>query len=830
MVPVSARPSAVAVARESVRTTVDLRTLGVEEEGAVTTVRFAQSFRGVPVWGAQSLVHLAASDGGYQTTDVRGHLFPTLSVPTAPAFDEDVAEALVPIRFPVVSEVRIEPHGLVVLPVETGVLAYHFTLWGTEFRHPIKREVFVNARTGAIAFFYDNLQSDGPVTGTGVAAHGDEVPLNLFERGASFEMRDRSRPMFLTSGGEITTHDVAGQRSYAGTDANIVTAGSRRFAGRHSDSGAVDAHFGAGKVYEYFLALGRDSIDGQGGDIVSSVNATDAGAPLFNAFWDGDQMVYGNPDPAQVYPMSADLDVVGHELTHGVTQHSGNLAYINQSGAMNEAYSDYFGNAIDVDVSGTPMDAPGAGRIAEDLCKVPRPSEFTCPLRDLNDGMTTDDYVFYLADFDSGGVHLNSTVYSGALWDIREALGGPKADAFIYRALTSYTTPLDDFVDGRDAVVAAATELGASSTDLESITAAFDAKGIVAGWDDLGSTDSVILLEDVAPVGTFFSPPRVSGGRFVIGDYTDQSEICCEPVEIFVGNVDGSGGLIKVGEDSKASTYNDEAPDISGRRVVWAHMTLGRRAGFDADIHMRTLGGRVRTVVDAPGLQLAPSIDGEVVAWEDDRAGNPHVWAKRLGHRAKRVSPRRGTHLMPQVSGNWIAWWDLGDALRGPHIGLRNLRTGRRVSIGSSGNSLTGPPSLGRNHVYWYRDSNVDGTGSIVRANFDGSGRKVLVRESSRVAPTWFGLTAPPLVSSSADYVAYSDESGYAIDYAGQDPTFPNEEIGRDVWVLATRGGTPFRVTMNRGDQAYPVIAGRRQVLWLDSSRARTDLMTKVLP
>lgn len=839
MLPASARPSPVAVARDAVRADVTLRALAVETEGSVTTVRFGQRYEGVPVWGAQSLVHLRTVDGGQVTTDVAGHVFDDLTTPSTPAFDEDVAADLVALRFPAVIGGRVEPHGLTILPTETGVLTYHFTLWGKEFRHPIKREVFVNARTGAVAFFYDNLQSDGPVVGSGFTAHGVEVPLNLFERGSIFEMRDQSQPMFLTGGGEITTHDVADRRSYVGTDANIVTADSLRLGPPHRDSGAVDAHFGAQKVYEYYLALGRDSIDGNGGSIVSSVNATENGGPLYNAFWDGDQMVYGNPDPSEIYPLSADLDVVGHELTHGVTQHSGNLAYINQSGAMNEAYSDYFGNAIDVDVSGTPMDAPGAGEIGEDLCKVPNPSQFACPIRDMNDGMTTDDFVYYLADFDSGGVHLNSTIYSGALWDIREALGGDKADPYIYRALTSYTTPLDDFIDGRNAVVAAAQELGATPEDLAAINAAFDGRGVVPGWDNVGSNDSTILLEDIAPVGTFFSPPQVSGKRFIVGDYTDQADICCEPVELFVGNVDGSGRLRKVGEASKPSTYNDETPDISGRRAVWTHITLRDVEGFDADIHMRTLGGRARSVVKAPGFQLAPSIDGKLLAWEDQRGRNPHVWAKRLGGRSERVSPTSGTQMMAQASGDWVAWWDVGSLTRFPHIGLKNIRTGRRASIrptctmsfGEKTCDLIGPPGLSSDHVYWYQDSNPpDGRGSIRRAKLDGTKEKVLVRQDSRVAPVWFGLTPPPLVSTSRNYITYSDEFGYAYDFFVDDPTFPNTEVGRDVWVLRTGRREPFRVTNNIGDQAYPVMAQGTRVLWLDSSRARTDLMTKVLP
>ncbi|MGH2808610.1 MAG: M4 family metallopeptidase [Actinomycetota bacterium] len=805
---------------------LDLAPLRVEHDAVSTTVRFEQDFGGVPVWGAQYLVHLKRSNDGLTATAANGHLFTELDVPVTARIPVSVAERLARGRFATIVDAAIERHGLTILPFERGVLAHHITISGTRFRKPVKQEIFVNALTGAIAFSYDNLQSDGPVTGTGRTAHGDQVSLNLYQRGSVYEMRDRSQPMFQSNGGEITTHNAAGGSNYLGTDANIVTSTSLNLGSQHSNSGAVDAHHGAELVYEYYLALGRNSIDDQGGSIVSTVNATDNGAPLFNAYWDGDQMVYGNPDPDTMYPMSADLDVVGHELTHGVTQHSGNLAYVNQSGAMNEAYSDYFGNAIDVDASGTPMSDSGAGRIAEDLCKVPN-DQFPCPLRNLNDGMTTEDYVYFLADFDSGGVHLNSTIYSGALWDIREALGGAKADPYIYKALVSHTTPLDDFVDGRNSVVAAATELGASQADLDTINAAFTTKGIVAGWDTAAGNDAQILLENVAPVGTFFSPPQVSGSRFVIGDYADKADACCEPLQLYVGNVDGSGTLTKVGEDENPNTYNDEAPDISGNRVVWSHITQDARGRFDADIHTRVIGGGVRTVEGTRGFQLTPSVDGRLIAWEDDRGRNPHIWAKRLGRRSRRVSPRRGVQIMPQVAGPWVAWWDLGSAFAFPHIGLKNTRTGKTVRIRGRSGALTGPPGLTDRFVYWYQDRNFDGIGSIMRARLDGTGKKAIVREGHELAPIWALIAPPPVPVANGRYVTYSDEFGYAVAGSGG---FPNDEVGRDVWRVAASGGRPVRVTNNRGDQAYPSITPTSRVLWLDSSQSRTDLMTRVLP
>lgn len=786
------------------------------------TVRFDQFLGRIPVFGARYLVHLEGADGGYATRAVNGHVFTELDAPTTPAFSAAVARALVRPFMRLTKVDEVESNGLTVLPEGRGILAYHFTVWGHRAGILVKQQVFVNAVTGAIALSYNDLQTDGPVIATGATAHGDNVTLEAYLRGSSYELRDRSREMFPD--GQITTHDAEGRDFYLGSASNIVTSQTSTFGTSATNSGAIDAHVNAGAVYEFYRALGRDSIDGEGGSIVSSVNATEFGQPMFNAFWDGTQVVYGNPNPAELYPLSAALDVGAHELTHGVTQYSGGLIYLDQSGAMNEAYSDYFGAAIEATSTGMGADA---GLIGEDLCKVPQPTDWECPLRDLNDGATTDDFVFYLSDFDSGGVHLNSTIYGGALWNIREALGAT-ADRYIYKALTEYTTPLDDFIDGRNSVLAAAAAMGASQSDVNAINAAFDAQGIVTGWDRNEANDSTILLRDLAPVGMFYSPPQVSGSRFVVGDYGDKRDMCCSPVEIYVGNVDGSGRLKKVGEDESRFTYNDEQPDISGKRAVWAHMTLDEE-GFDLDIHSRVLGRRVEDVIEAKGFQWYPSISGELVAWEDTRTGATDIWASYIGGKPFKVTGASGEQLQPQVLGDWIAWWDTGSASRRPTVGLKNVATGKSVTIrarAAGGVALL--PGLGPKHVYWFEDSDGDGQLAVMRAKFNGSGKKVVVKEDSPLAPVWFGVTAPPTISANASYITYADELAYVLDFIGSGDQVPSAQIGRDVWIVSSSGGDPELVTRNRGDQAYPSLVGSgRKVVWLDSSNGRTDLMRR---
>ncbi|MGW8883601.1 M4 family metallopeptidase [Streptomyces sp. NPDC055749] len=198
-------------------------------------------------------------------------------------------------------------------------------------------------------------------------------------------------------------------------------------------SGAVDTHMNAGRVFDYYQGLGRNGIDGNGGTMKAVVNVTQNGKPYGNAFWDGTKMVYGG---MKGVPFSVGLDVVGHEVTHGITDHAGNMLYVEQSGALNEAVSDYFGEAMEADADGLATDNPLAGLIGENLCN-DGTAPADCALRDLNDGRRADkNYLNVPLAVDNGGVHLNSSIVGGVMWDMRQTMDEHLADEIIYTALT----------------------------------------------------------------------------------------------------------------------------------------------------------------------------------------------------------------------------------------------------------------------------------------------------------------------------------------------------------------------------------------------------------
>ena len=107
------------------------------------------------------------------------------------------------------------------------------------------------------------------------------------------------------------------------------------------DQGVTEAYDGLGATWQLWQeAYGRNSLDGKGLPLVATVHF---GTNYDNAFWDGTQMVFGDGDGVVFLPFTRSVDVIGHELAHGVTQYTSGLNYQDQSGALNESVSDVFG-------------------------------------------------------------------------------------------------------------------------------------------------------------------------------------------------------------------------------------------------------------------------------------------------------------------------------------------------------------------------------------------------------------------------------------------------------------------------------------------------------
>lgn len=193
------------------------------------------------------------------------------------------------------------------------------------------------------------------------------------------------------------------------------------------DKSVNQAYDGLGDTYDfYWKVFGRDSIDDQGLPLLGCVHF---GTDYDNAFWDNaGHMFFGDGDGQVLTDTTAGIDVIGHELTHGVTQHEANLTYSGQSGALNESISDCFGImvkqlALDLDVTQSDW-LIGADIVGPEL----EPA-----LRSMKDPGTANPYDKQPADMDhylcGGDVHLNSGIPNKAFCVVATTLGGRAWDA-----------------------------------------------------------------------------------------------------------------------------------------------------------------------------------------------------------------------------------------------------------------------------------------------------------------------------------------------------------------------------------------------------------------
>ncbi|UUN30928.1 M4 family metallopeptidase [Streptomyces sp. FIT100] len=271
-----------------------------------------------------------------------------------------------------------------------------------------------------------------------------------------------------------TVYDAAHQRRAPGVEIHIGTAGVL------ADDTAVRAHAGLTATFDlYSKVYGRRSIDGAGLPLNATVRY---GEKYNNAFWDGEQMVFGDGDGGHFRDFTIPLDIVGHELAHGVTQYTANLKYFGQPGALNESVSDVFGSLVKQYALGQTADqadwligsglftpavagkglrslaAPGTAYDDPQLGKDPQPA-------------VMDDYV--QTSRDNGGVHINSGIPNHAFYHLATTLGGhawERAGMIWYTTLTSSAlAPGAGFTDFAQLTAATARTLYGDGEEVQAV-------------------------------------------------------------------------------------------------------------------------------------------------------------------------------------------------------------------------------------------------------------------------------------------------------------------------------------------------------------------------
>ena len=274
------------------------------------------------------------------------------------------------------------------------------------------------------------------------------------------------------------------------------------------DKAVNEAFDHAGTTWDFYKTIfGREFVDGNGKTLVSSVHYSQK---YDNAFWNGQQMVYGDGDGVIFQRFTAALDVIAHELTHGVTQFTAQLAYHDQSGALNESMSDVFGSmvkqwALGQTVTqadwliGAAIMAPGfKGRALRDMANPGTAFDDPNLGRDTQPGHMRD---YVQTEADNGGVHTNSGIPSRAFVLAAKAIGGnswEKAGKIWYVTLTQRLTADGDFAK-------CATETVSVARDLFPEDPGIAAK-VAQAWTDVG------VLE-VAPASALVA---TAAGAYVI--------------------------------------------------------------------------------------------------------------------------------------------------------------------------------------------------------------------------------------------------------------------------------------------------------------------------
>lgn len=455
----------------------------------LTHLRYQQVYQGIEVWAHDVRVHLNAKG---VVESFNGRYIPTpegLNV-------NDIAVGETRAR-----QIAREAFGRAADEVESRRLIYvddlgtpHLT-WLVVVRKGLADDwhYFVDARSGSVLKAFNDVQTDGPVQGSGVDLFDETRTLDVYEIGGTHYMINASKPMFNAAEsnlpqegkGVIYTLDARN----ADSSLYFITSSDPN---TWNDKASVSAAANGALVYDFYNQVyGRNAIDNQGGTMNIVINFKE---DFNNAFWNGQLMVFGNGDGNAFSDLAGALDVTAHEMSHGVIERSANLVYENQPGALNESFADVFGALFefwvegddgdwllgeDVTTPNTPGDAlrnmedPGAANVAFNGQQPTKMSEF----RNLPN----------TPEGDNGGVHINSGIPNRAfyLFATSPDVGRDRAGEVYYQALTQYLTRNSQFIDCRLAVIKAIddvfTDPAQADAAKNAAAAAFDAVEIFEG-------------------------------------------------------------------------------------------------------------------------------------------------------------------------------------------------------------------------------------------------------------------------------------------------------------------------------------------------------------
>jgi Zn-dependent metalloprotease len=459
-------------------------------------LRYNRTLGGLKVFGGDVVVHVAPG-GKIRGADFASSNPLALRVHT-PTKVSGIQAAKITAGLVHAHDAKIGPAKKVVWAVD-GIprLAWYNRVVGHDkYGNPIPRAVVVDARTGRVIQSWDLLETDA---GTGHSLYVGDVAINTTPiAGPAFQMQDPTHgngKTFDVNDGDESPHDgvppLAPMDIF--TDADNVwgsgTTGDRA-------SAAVDVVYGTGETWDYYeQTFGRTGVANDG---KSSRSRVHYGVNFGNAFWSDACfcMTYGDGSGASGLKTVVGLDVIGHEMSHGVTSRTSGLWYFGDAGGLNESTSDIFGtaveffanNAIDVgdyligenvmisDPYLRRMDDPHADGVSINCW-----SGHT-GLADPHFSSGVGNHFFYMLAEGSGAKTINAVSYNAPLCGGAPSVAGigrNKASRIWYRALTRYFVSTTNYIDARDATIHAAVDLfGKGSPQCAQVVRAWNAVAV----------------------------------------------------------------------------------------------------------------------------------------------------------------------------------------------------------------------------------------------------------------------------------------------------------------------------------------------------------------
>lgn len=841
---------------------VDSSALTLGEPDAVTvpgivTTKATQTVADVPVLDA-SLV-LVERDG--RVTGARGRVFPGLTVSTDPRLPAAQARAVAEQASGGAAQA---PPSLVVLPRGAGVLAWLVPVAvDSDPTAPLAAaNYFIDAVTGDI-LSVQQVTGEGRVAlpfaasaaaylhrvdlsrgeslrrsahaarGTSVENVGDYRSLDPdpssvevtgpnpiggtltghgVQTGKGVELLDTTTPSWdqQSGSGGISTYDASRVTSSSQLPGKIVTSKDTTI----RDAEAMAAQALSRDVFDYYGTMGRNSWDGEGGSMVSSVHygPSDFCNSFFTSSLRQPQMVYGNPcttDQGVAEVTEVEIDTAGHEITHGVTATSAGLKYTGQSGALNESFSDYFGNVIGNEVKGTDSVAifeGGCTGYTEETYFCIRNPDGSLSLRYMLNGNDFDDYLRALdpgyrlkllgfSSQDQGGVHYNSAIWNNALWKIRVTLAkidgqpgndSPKARAFdkvVYAALTTRLGPTAGFLDARAAIEQVIVDSRLDPVVLRTAREVFDAEKICAGCPETGelagdtvsaspstqlhpvvSGDSVAWL-DVSGDGDtfgFLASTKVGGATPSLGGSSDVADVGFGGDALLT--LDLNGNINRYAADGSATVLDQVSFQQTAAAGLAGSDTGAAWVGKGDTVHYTDAAGQVAQA-------KVPGLGGDSIVGLGTGAGTVGI----------------GTD-----GGKVLVWQPGGQVTQ---VGRLD---GAVISVAAHGSSVVA----------------VDDSGQAELFTADGQSFQL----SGSASP--FGVTM------NDRYVVWAEEKGaLTAGVAGGDSPFPET----DLYLASLTTGKVYDLVPEGGQQGFPSLSGDRLV-WQDAAFGGDDVLTAIVP